>query len=272
MFLQKALKILRSDISRVIFAIAFLFIFLHTLNTFAIWQPPTANPPDNNVSPPINVGSAEQTKQGPFRLLETLTVMPTSGVAALFDGTVGIGTITPSEKLHVKDGNIRVEGSASSAPYVNLNDGTQDSYLRLDSGSLTLDGNTAGTNIRLFTNTADVVVPNNNLEVLGGNANVRTGSIGVGIPAPGLPQNKGGVTSGFVDAANYWVREANSGTGAWVTDLVQGGKCNTVDYTATGSVLCPSGKIVVGVMDTATGYLINSSPVPTTGTLICCPI
>jgi hypothetical protein len=275
MFLQKALKILRSDVSRVVFAVAFLFIFLQALNAFAIWQSPTANPPDNNVAPPINVGSAEQIKQGKLSLLDTLTVTPSagpSGFAALFDGMVGIGTISPVEKLHVKDGNIRVEGSATGAPYVNLNDGTQDGYLRLDPGSLTLSGETAGTNIRLVTNTADV-------EVRGRNLNVRLGDVGVGPNLGGgidtttglpVPKNRG-YGQGYVDGQNYWVREANGGDGAWVTDLTQNAGCSLVPYTTdsnpTGPTYagstCPSGMLAVG----ASAY---NSTLGGAGTLICC--
>ena len=61
------------------------------------WTAPTQNPPSGNVSAPINVGPNTQYKSGALGI---------GGIFygysnAYFDGNVGIGTTTPSQKLDV---------------------------------------------------------------------------------------------------------------------------------------------------------------------------
>lgn len=66
---------------------------------------PSQSPPNGNVSAPLNVGSTGQSKEGGI-------IFNTGGAAngLLVDkGLVGIGTLTPAFKLHVKDGDINVQ-------------------------------------------------------------------------------------------------------------------------------------------------------------------
>lgn len=79
------------------------------------WTEPPQAPPDGNVDPPINVGSASQLKSGALGIGGVLR-----GYAdAIFDGKVGIGTISPSQLLHLKssasDAAIRLQANNSAA-------------------------------------------------------------------------------------------------------------------------------------------------------------
>jgi len=68
------------------FLIPFVLIsFFAVISIVFAWQEPTATPPGNNVSAPINVGNVTQTKSGGLNIL----------------GRVGIGTNSPSAKLNI---------------------------------------------------------------------------------------------------------------------------------------------------------------------------
>jgi hypothetical protein len=61
------------------------------------WTEPSANPPNNNVNAPINVGNVGQSKSGGV-------IINTGGAATglvVDKGNVGIGTLSPSNKLEV---------------------------------------------------------------------------------------------------------------------------------------------------------------------------
>jgi flagellar hook assembly protein FlgD len=99
----------------------------------AIWTPPSATPPGDNVFAPLNEGNLFQVKTGPLQIatgaLEpqtAFTVTNQSGAASFTvedeagdltpfvidaDGQVGIGTIAPNKQLHVKTagGNAEID-------------------------------------------------------------------------------------------------------------------------------------------------------------------
>jgi hypothetical protein len=75
--------------------------------SYGAWTDPVSAPPQGNVSAPINVGSALQQRIGPL-------VINTGGALvglSIPQGNVGIGTLTPSEKLEVVGGNVQFEGN-----------------------------------------------------------------------------------------------------------------------------------------------------------------
>ena len=74
----------------------FLFLLASGANA-QTWTPPTAPPPGDNVYEPINISSSAQSKIGGL-LLNTGNA--TYGLLIPF-GKVGIGTLTPSQKLSV---------------------------------------------------------------------------------------------------------------------------------------------------------------------------
>src|SRR3989338_6320021 len=83
------------------------------------FDPPTQAPPGGNVPAPINTGTSNQTKAGGILSVFDLWVNSGLGVmgGATFGGNVGIGTLSPGEKLDVK-GILRLSGSTSG--YVGL--------------------------------------------------------------------------------------------------------------------------------------------------------
>jgi len=110
--LKKIKELNISRESRVqIIASVFLILFLASFNIYAAWQGPTANPPGNNVYPPINVGDATQLKigalgiMGVLRAYNYLIVQEAAGPQA----RLGIGTTAPVERLDV-NGNANISG------------------------------------------------------------------------------------------------------------------------------------------------------------------
>ncbi len=55
----------------------------------------------------------------------------------LSNGNIGIGTATPTQKLHIANGNINIDGSAT--PALRLNDGTATALVQLSSNALELN-------------------------------------------------------------------------------------------------------------------------------------
>src|SRR3989344_4815408 len=77
-----------------------VLMFSITLYAFAAWQNPTANPPLNNTSTPINTSGVTQLKSGGFGVEGIFDTDTTTRLARL-SGNVGIRTDTPSQLLHV---------------------------------------------------------------------------------------------------------------------------------------------------------------------------
>ncbi|HBT81860.1 hypothetical protein A3B26_02940 [Candidatus Giovannonibacteria bacterium RIFCSPLOWO2_01_FULL_48_47] len=86
------------NILKEVFKVAVLGGVLLALQVVAFSEP-TQTPPGGNVPAPINVGSAQQTKSG------GLTVGSLASLGSAFlatnSGNVGVGTVSPSQKLDV---------------------------------------------------------------------------------------------------------------------------------------------------------------------------
>jgi len=93
----------------------FAFFVLVAIYTFAAWTPPSDVPPAGNVDPPINSGPVAQQKKGNLAL-------NTDGSFAngllVPSGNVGIGTLSPTSKLHVI-GKATITGGVDP-PYVSF--------------------------------------------------------------------------------------------------------------------------------------------------------
>jgi len=133
-------------------------------------------------------------------------------------GNVGIGTITPSEKLEISGGNLKVGGniSATNATLTgNLGIGTTTTpseKLEISGGNLRVSGNIFATNATLTGNLGigTTTTPTEKLEISGGNLKVSgnisasnatlTGNLGIGTTDPGTSILKvANSTSDFAD-------------------------------------------------------------------------
>ncbi|MDP7366652.1 MAG: hypothetical protein QGH83_05275, partial [Candidatus Pacebacteria bacterium] len=66
---------------------------------FAAWTGPTQAPPGGNTSTPIHIGSTNQVKDGGLSL-DALSVFG----GGYFQGDVGVGVVTPKQKLDIEGG------------------------------------------------------------------------------------------------------------------------------------------------------------------------
>ena len=91
------------------------------------WTNPTATPPGENVSSPVNIGSVQQWKKGGLGIGEKTFDLGPGQIAAsvfydkdnsswyvnpsgisVFSGNVGIGTTSPGEKLDIQGGSVKI--------------------------------------------------------------------------------------------------------------------------------------------------------------------
>lgn len=79
--------------------VALAFIFSLGLSYVYAWTAPTATPPAGNVSAPINTGDNTQYKAG--NLILNDSALPFVNGLIVRYGNVGIGTISPAQKLSV---------------------------------------------------------------------------------------------------------------------------------------------------------------------------
>ena len=82
--------------------IAFTFA-LSANYIFAVWTGPTQAPPGGNTPTPVHIGAVDQVKYAGL----ALNYLAVFG-ASYFEGNVGIGTMSPTEKLDVVEGNVRI--------------------------------------------------------------------------------------------------------------------------------------------------------------------
>ena len=115
-------NLFKKNIPPVLSAIIVSFFAVFILNVVFAWTGPTAVPPNNNVSAPVNVGITPQNKNGALGVGAF-----TSFGDAYFVENVGIGTANPAYKLDVQGGNLNVSGSlyeggaSISSKYANIN-------------------------------------------------------------------------------------------------------------------------------------------------------
>lgn len=90
---------------RTFFTISLLLFSFILLGSAAYsWTNPSGTPPNNNVAAPLNVSSVSQVKSGPVGVNGLHNIGATR-----LDGNVGIGVVTPGQKLDVS-GYVRGTG------------------------------------------------------------------------------------------------------------------------------------------------------------------
>ncbi|MBU4353168.1 hypothetical protein L6251_00555 [Candidatus Parcubacteria bacterium] len=84
------------ELARTIIVVA---ILVAGVSLVSAWTAPTQAPPGGNVPAPVNVGALSQIKSGPLQVNGFRNIGN-----SIFDGSVGIGTLTPTQKLDVAGG------------------------------------------------------------------------------------------------------------------------------------------------------------------------
>jgi len=85
---------------------------------FAAWAGPTQAPTGGNTSTPVHIGSTDQVKDGGLSL-DGLSVFG----GGYFQGSVGVGVVTPTEALEV-DGGAKISEGLQIGNSTNVNAGT----------------------------------------------------------------------------------------------------------------------------------------------------
>ena len=98
------------------------------------WSEPIAVPPGDNVSPPLNISSVDQSKEGGL-------ILNTGGASAnglvVENGNVGVGVVAPNAKLEIDMGTSATEGLhiSRTAPgansYFNIKDESNNSIFKV---------------------------------------------------------------------------------------------------------------------------------------------
>jgi hypothetical protein len=114
------------------FSLLLIFSIILTLglsisigSLLAAWTAPFSDPPDGNISAPINVSSTGQAKQS--GLILNTGNWTANGLIVQY-GNVGIGITNPANKLDIS-GNISATGNISSAPPTANNHLTTKTYV-----------------------------------------------------------------------------------------------------------------------------------------------
>ncbi len=97
------MNFLKTEIIQTIKIILFAFVLTIGVNYVYAWTGPTQGPPNGNVSAPINVGTENQIKSAGLGI-DALSVFGDGYLS----GNLGIGTVSPNEKLDV-EGNIEAD-------------------------------------------------------------------------------------------------------------------------------------------------------------------
>jgi len=97
---------MKKHIYTLLIALSVLFIADHIAS--AVFNAPSSAPPSGNVEVPVHTGSASQDKSG-FFSFEGGGTRSDTFLAVLTTGRVGIGTVTPQQKLDVT-GQIHATG------------------------------------------------------------------------------------------------------------------------------------------------------------------
>jgi len=182
-----------------------------SFNVFG-WTEPTADPPGDNVSAPLNTSNVGQSKVGGLILNTGGTAISTGLIVD--NGNVGIGTTGPEKLLHihgVSGSEFRLSHNAGYTPI-----GSVDLHTSSTGGLILIRDNAGNADVVL-----DARGNNTRLEIIGGNslntnfvANIsgstgtglvvtNAGNVGIGTTDPGTSKLK--VEGGVIEAAGGFI-------------------------------------------------------------------
>ncbi len=104
---------LKTPLKFIITIVLTLGLSMSFQSLLASWTAPTASPPNNNVTEPLNTGGVAQTKLGSLDILEDLAVAGVNGLTVLNDVGVG-GGLSVGSNVSVS-GDLGVSGKISMA-------------------------------------------------------------------------------------------------------------------------------------------------------------
>jgi hypothetical protein len=138
---------------------------------------------------------------------------PTSSIDISAIGNVGIGTASPSEKLEIKDGNIRINSNVN--PKIYCEPASPQScfldILALSTGTVGFGGNGAAIRLQSTGASADgVIMFSTNRGGIGGGERMRItedGRLGIGTTTPAFPLQM--ASGAFVSAGGVWTNASS---------------------------------------------------------------